>query len=66
MNEIIERIIDPGTILAVQWLSPCSFNSRGLGLIPDWEAKIPHALQHAQEKIITDQVCIFQEKNLRN
>ena len=27
----------------VQWLRFCASNARGVGSIPDWETKIPHA-----------------------
>ena len=34
----------------VQWLGLCASTTGGLGLIPGWGAKIPHAVQHGQKK----------------
>ena len=36
--------------LAVQWLELCASTARGMGSIPDWATKIPHASQHSQKK----------------
>ena len=38
------------TSLGVQWLTLCAFNAVGMGLIPDWGTKIPHALWYGQNK----------------
>ena len=38
-----------GTSLAVQWLRLCTFNARGLGLIPGVETKIPHTARCDQK-----------------
>ena len=40
-----------GTFLAVQWLRFCASNARGLGSIPGWGTKIPHAARCGQENI---------------
>ena len=34
----------------VQWLRPHTLNAEGMGLIPGWGTKIPHATQRGQEK----------------
>ena len=34
----------------VQWLRLCASTAGGLGLIPSWEAKIPHTMQVEQPK----------------
>ena len=39
------------TSLAVQWLRFHASNARGMGLIPDQGARIPHARQRGQENI---------------
>ena len=33
------------TSLAVQWFKLCTSTARGMGLIPGWGTKIPHAAQ---------------------
>ena len=38
-----------GTSLVVQWLRFHASNAGGMGLIPDWGTKIPHAMQCAQQ-----------------
>ncbi|XP_033257416.1 uncharacterized protein C19orf44 homolog isoform X2 [Orcinus orca] len=40
----------PGTSLAVQWLRLCASNAGGVGSIPGWGTKIPHAARCGQEK----------------
>ena len=43
-----------GTSLAVQWLRLCTSNARSAGLIPVEEGtKIPYAIQHSQENILS-------------
>ena len=39
-----------GTSLVVQWLRLCASIAWGAGSIPDQGTKIPHAVQHSQEK----------------
>ena len=39
-----------GSSLGVQWLTLYAFNAVGMGLIPDWGTKIPHALWYGQNK----------------
>ena len=34
----------------VQWLGLQASNARGLGLIPDWETKIPQTVQSSKKK----------------
>ena len=34
-----------GTSLAVQWLGLCASTAGGMGSIPGWGTKIPHAMQ---------------------
>ena len=36
--------------MKVQWLRLCTSNAGGMGLIPGWGTKIPHAAQHSQKK----------------
>ena len=36
-----------GTSLVVQWLRPQTSTAGGMGLIPGWGTKIPHAMQCA-------------------
>ena len=33
-----------------QWLRLCSSTAEGVGFIPDWGTKIPHAMWHGQEQ----------------
>ena len=37
------------TSLEVQWLRPFTSNAGGVGLIPGWGTKIPHAAEHGQK-----------------
>ena len=37
------------TFLAIQWLRLSASHVGGVGLIPHWEAKFSHAVQHGQE-----------------
>ena len=37
-----------GTSLAVQWLRLCASTAGGVGSIPGWGTKIPHAVCHGQ------------------
>ena len=37
-----------GTSLVAQWLKLFASSARGVGLIPSWGTKIPHAAQHGQ------------------
>ena len=39
-----------GTSLAVQWLRLRAPTAGGVGLIPDWGTKIPHAAQRRSQK----------------
>ena len=39
-----------GTSLVVQWLRPQTSTAGGMGLIPGWGTKIPHAMQCAPPK----------------
>ena len=39
-----------GTSLAVQWLRLCVSTAGGMGSIPGWGPKIPHAAQRGQRK----------------
>ena len=39
-----------GNSLAVQWLGLCALTAEGLGSIPGWGTKIPHAAQRDQKK----------------
>ena len=39
-----------GTSLVVQWLRFYAPNTGGMGLIPGWGSKIPHASCHSQKK----------------
>ena len=39
-----------GTSLAVQWLRRHAPNAGGMGLIPGWGTKIPHAAWHGKKK----------------
>ena len=39
-----------GTFLAVQWLRLQASTAGGVGSIPDWGTKIPHAPQHGKKK----------------
>ena len=39
-----------GTSLAVQWLRLCASDTGGVGLIPGWGTKIPHATWSSQIK----------------
>ena len=38
------------TSLVVQWLRLCTSITGGMGSIPCWGTKIPHAAQHGQKK----------------
>ena len=50
------------TSLVVQWLRPHAPNARGTGLIPGWEATIPHAKQNGQKKQESSFEIIFDQK----
>ena len=39
-----------GTSLVVQWLRLCTINAEGLGSIPGWGTKMPHAVWHSQKQ----------------
>ena len=34
----------------VQWLRLCTFNAEGLGSIPGWGTKMPHAVRNSQKQ----------------
>ena len=49
----------PGTSLAVQWLRLCASTAGGMGSIPGWGTKIPHAAQYGQkEKRKKKRLCL--------
>ena len=35
----------------VQWLRLCTSGAEGMGLIPNWGSKIPHAVQWQKKKV---------------
>ena len=39
-----------GTSLVVQWLRICASTAGGMGSIPGWGTKIPHAAQSSQKQ----------------
>ena len=39
-----------GTSLSIQWLSLCAPTGAGMGSVPRWGTKIPHATWHHQKK----------------
>ena len=39
-----------GTFLVVQWLGLHASTAGGVGLIPSWGTKTPHAMRHGQKK----------------
>ena len=50
------KVAKYGASLAVQWLIRlCISNAGGMGLIPGWGTKIPHAAQHVQKVKIKSQ-----------
>ena len=46
-----------GTSLVVQWLGLWASNAGGMGSIPGWGTKIPHAARRGQKKITRDRVA---------
>ena len=46
----ISRFVILGTSLVVQWLRLHASSAGGVGSIPVWETKIPHATWHGQKK----------------
>ena len=48
-SHILEFKIKPGTSLVVQWLRLGASNAGGMGSIPAWGTKIPHAMQCSQK-----------------
>ena len=46
-----------GNSLVVQWLRLCAFTAKGLGSIPGWGTKIPHAVEPGREKKAQDNDC---------
>ena len=51
LNTSRQEVQDSGTSLAVQWLRLCASNAKGVGSIPGWGTKIPHAIWRGQENI---------------
>ena len=49
MTRKVTEIKISRTSLGVQWLRLCTPNAGGMGLIPGWGTKIPHATQHGQK-----------------
>ena len=47
---LISKRKSPGTSLTIQWLGLHASNAGGVGSIPGWGTKIPHAVQHGQRK----------------
>ena len=47
-------------------VSTLPFNAVGVGLIPDWGAKIPHALQPKDHSLKQKQYCNKFNKDFKN
>ena len=52
-NRVKNRVLksSKGTVLVVQWLRLCTSIARGVGLIPGWGTKVPHAAAKKIKKI---------------
>ena len=49
---VLFKAANRGTSLMVQWLSLRVLNAGGVGLIPSWRTKIPHAAWHSQKNFL--------------
>ena len=52
-----------GDFPAIQWLRLCASNAGGMGSIPGWGTKVPHAVQPAKKLNKTEQ-NIYERKLL--
>ena len=60
-----KKKIASGTSLAVQWLRLQASTEGGVGPIPGWGTKIPHAMQRGQKKKKKNLPCIA-DGNIKN